>query len=82
MNSTEKEEEKEKDNIIKIGNTFTLSMNKKLGSGAFGELYRGNNIKTSEEVAVKIESMKCKTPQLIYESKILKLLEGGSKNIQ
>ena len=40
--------------------------------------YKGYNIKTNEEVAIKMESQKNKTPQLNYESKILKVLQGGS----
>ena len=27
---------------FKIGNYYKISMNKKLGSGAFGEIYHGN----------------------------------------
>jgi len=53
-------------------------MNKKLGSGAFGEIYHGINIKTSEEIAIKMESSKARHPQLAYETKILKYLQGGS----
>jgi casein kinase I family protein HRR25 len=69
----------EVDNEVKIGNMFSINMNKKLGSGAFGEIYRGINLKTDEEVAMKLESVKSKTPQLNYESKILKYLQGGGK---
>jgi predicted Ser/Thr protein kinase len=72
-NSTETENE------IKIGNMFSMNLNKKLGSGAFGEIFQGYNIKTNEEVAIKLESNKSKTPQLNYESKVLKLLQGLSK---
>lgn len=81
MNATIDEENvPEVDEEVKIGNTFSLFMNKKLGSGAFGEIYKGRNKKTEEDVAIKIESFKCKTPQLNYESKILKILEGGCKD--
>jgi len=55
-----------------------MYMNKKLGCGAFGAIYHGYNIKTGEEVAVKLESNNTSTPQLMYESKILKLLQGGT----
>jgi serine/threonine protein kinase len=41
---------------FKIGNSFKILMNKKLGSGAFGEIYLGLNIKTNEEVAIKMVS--------------------------
>jgi len=72
-------ESTEENNEVKIGNMFSIFMNKKLGSGAFGEIYKGINLKTNEEVAIKLESVKSKTPQLNYESKIYKLLQGGGK---
>ena len=50
-----------------------------LGTGSFGVIYSGLNNKTKEEVAIKIESLNTNTPQLIYESKILKILQGGGK---
>lgn len=65
---------------IKLGKDFTINSKKKLGCGAFGVIYSGFNNKTKEEVAIKLESQKTPTPQLLYESKILKLLQGGSKN--
>ena len=40
----------------------------KLGSGSFGEIYRGTNPQNGEEVAIKLESVKSKHPQLLYES--------------
>ncbi len=64
---------------INIGNAFSINSQKILGSGAFGVIYSGFNNKTKEEVAIKLESQKTQTPQLIYESKILKILEGGGK---
>ncbi|KAL5215970.1 hypothetical protein ABZP36_007371 [Zizania latifolia] len=59
-----------------IGGKFKLG--KKIGSGSFGELYLGVNIQTSEEVAVKLESVKSRHPQLHYESKLYMLLQGGT----
>lgn len=63
---------------IKLGKDFTINSEKMLGTGSFGVIYSGLNNKTKEEVAIKIESLNTKTPQLIYESKILKILQGGS----
>jgi casein kinase 1 len=78
-NSTtiENKQDGQYENEIKIGNMFSMLTHDRLGGGAFGEIYKGYNMKTKEEVAVKIESHKSKTPQLNYESKILKLLQGG-----
>ncbi|KAH0913650.1 hypothetical protein HID58_036971 [Brassica napus] len=66
-----------------IGGKFKLG--RKIGSGSFGELYlgfillvAGVNVQTGEEVAVKLESVKTKHPQLHYESKLYTLLQGGS----
>ncbi|KAI3455583.1 hypothetical protein Pfo_012246 [Paulownia fortunei] len=36
------------------------------------------NIQTNEEVAIKLENIKTKHPQLLYESKLYKLLQGGT----
>lgn len=51
----------------------------KIGSGSFGEIYGGVNVHTGEEVAIKLEPLKSKHPQLIYESKIYRVLQGGCK---
>ena len=79
--NTEKDQYKTFDleSEIKLGNAFSINSKKKLGCGAFGVIYLGYNNKTKEEVAIKMESQHSKTPQLIYEGKILKLLQGGSK---
>ncbi|PAA48093.1 hypothetical protein BOX15_Mlig012010g1 [Macrostomum lignano] len=50
---------------------------KKIGSGSFGEIYLGVNQTNGEEIAVKLESQKARHPQLLYESKLYKLLQGG-----
>ncbi|XP_010482773.1 PREDICTED: casein kinase 1-like protein 9 isoform X2 [Camelina sativa] len=59
-----------------FGGKFKLG--RKIGSGSFGELYLGVNVQTGEEVAVKLESVKTKHPQLHYESKLYMLLQGGT----
>jgi len=69
----------ENENEIYLGNSFMMIMNKKLGSGAFGDIFEGYNKKSNEKVAIKVESKKVKTPLLIYESKILKLLGDKGK---
>ncbi|CAE6176128.1 unnamed protein product [Arabidopsis arenosa] len=60
----------------RVGNKFRLG--RKIGSGSFGEIYLGTNIHTNEEVAIKLESVKTKHPQLLYESKLYRILQGGT----
>jgi len=62
---------------VYIGSQYKILINKKLGSGSFGDIYLGLNLKTKEEVAIKLELADSRTPQLNYESKILKFLQGG-----
>uniref|UniRef100_A0A6N2N2N8 non-specific serine/threonine protein kinase n=1 Tax=Salix viminalis TaxID=40686 RepID=A0A6N2N2N8_SALVM len=59
----------------RVGNKFRLG--RKIGSGSFGEIYLGTSIQTNEEVAIKLENVKTKHPQLLYESKLYKMLQGG-----
>ncbi|XP_039066250.1 casein kinase 1-like protein 1 isoform X2 [Hibiscus syriacus] len=59
-----------------VGNKFRLG--RKIGSGSFGEIYLGTNIQTNEEVAIKLENVKTKHPQLLYESKLYRFLQGGT----
>ncbi|KAG5012023.1 hypothetical protein JHK82_024197 [Glycine max] len=38
----------------------------------------GTNNQTNEEVAIKLENVKTKHPQLLYESKLYRVLQGGT----
>ncbi|XWS18850.1 hypothetical protein CRYUN_Cryun32bG0080300 [Craigia yunnanensis] len=60
----------------RVGNKYRLG--RKIGSGSFGQIYLGTNIQTNEEVAIKLENVKTKHPQLLYESKLYKILQGGT----
>ncbi len=60
---------------LRVGKKYRLGH--KIGSGSFGDIYLGKNATTQEEVAIKLESVKTKHPQLHYEAKIYKLLAGG-----
>jgi len=60
---------------LRVGGKFRLG--RKIGSGSFGDIYISTNVQTGDEVAVKLESIKSKHPQLLYESKLYKILAGG-----
>uniref|UniRef100_A0A8R1DW40 non-specific serine/threonine protein kinase n=1 Tax=Caenorhabditis japonica TaxID=281687 RepID=A0A8R1DW40_CAEJA len=60
---------------LRVGNRFRLG--RKIGSGSFGDIYLGQNIQTSEEVAVKLECVKSKHPQLHIESRLYHIMLGG-----
>ena len=51
-----------------INNKYKLL--RKLGEGSFGDVYQGINIETKQFVAIKLESLKCKHPQLEKEYKL------------
>ena len=50
---------------------------KKIGSGSFGDIYHAKDLLTGEDVAVKMEPVQSRHPQLLYEAKLLKILQGG-----
>ncbi|XP_059534732.1 casein kinase I-like [Myotis daubentonii] len=58
-----------------VGEKYKLV--KKIGAGSFGDVYLAINITSGEEVAVKLEPKKARYPQLLYESKLYKILQGG-----
>ncbi|XP_040577550.1 casein kinase I [Lepeophtheirus salmonis] len=60
---------------LRVGNRYRLG--RKIGSGSFGDIYLGTDISTFEEVAIKLECIKTKHPQLHLESRFYRLLQGG-----
>uniref|UniRef100_A0A4W4FJD6 non-specific serine/threonine protein kinase n=1 Tax=Electrophorus electricus TaxID=8005 RepID=A0A4W4FJD6_ELEEL len=60
---------------LRVGSKYRLG--RKIGSGSFGDIYLGANIATGEEVAIKLECVKTKHPQLHIESKFYKMMQGG-----
>jgi len=60
---------------VTIGGKFRLGS--KIGSGSFGAIHLGVNLRTGEEVAIKLEPLKSRHPQLLYEAKIYKGLAGS-----
>ncbi|KAL1326024.1 hypothetical protein HN51_036057 [Arachis hypogaea] len=60
----------------RVANKFRLG--RKIGAGSFGEIYLGTNVQTNEEVAIKLENVNTRHPQLLYESKLYRILQGGT----
>lgn len=60
---------------VRVGGRYRLG--RRIGSGSFGDIYIGEHICTGDEVAVKLESVKSRHPQLLHESKLYKILCGG-----
>jgi casein kinase I family protein HRR25 len=71
---------------LRVGNKYRLG--RKIGSGSFGDIYIGLILKVcsyfpgtcitdGEEVAIKMESVQTEHPQLHYEAKLYKQLQGG-----
>jgi casein kinase 1, gamma len=58
--------------VMMVGPNFRVG--KKIGSGNFGELRLGKNLYNNEHVAIKLEPMKTKAPQLHLEYRFYKLL--------
>ncbi|OHS92748.1 CK1 family protein kinase [Tritrichomonas foetus] len=59
-----------------VGNHYRLR--RRIGAGSFGEIYSAENIRSHRKVAVKLENMRTKVPQLSYESKLYSIFSGGT----
>lgn len=62
---------------LRVGKKYRLG--RKIGSGSFGEIYLGTNMTTGEEVAIKLEPVNSRHPQLLRETKIYRSLNGVGK---
>ncbi|KAK8793068.1 hypothetical protein WA538_000744 [Blastocystis sp. DL] len=60
---------------FRVGYNYRLG--RKIGSGSFGDIYLGTDISTCEEVAIKLEPVDSKSPQLGFEYKVYRQLKGG-----
>ena len=58
-----------------VANKYVIGI--KIGSGSFGQIHIGKNVQTNEDIAIKFESIRSKHPQLLYESRIYQILQGG-----
>lgn len=56
----------------KVGKKYMIS--KKLGAGAFGQIYQAIDLTSKEDVAIKLEAVNAKSPQLFYEAKLYQYL--------
>lgn len=63
----------------RIGEKYVIG--KRIGNGAFGEIFLATNIQTGEKVAVKLEPKKSKHPQLQFEARLMKLLSLSRRAI-
>jgi len=61
--------------VLMVGPNFRVG--KKIGCGNFGELRLGKNLYNNEHVAIKLEPMKSKAPQLHLEYRFYKQLGSG-----
>eukprot|EP01094_Clydonella_sp_ATCC50884_P022381 TRINITY_DN511_c0_g1_i5.p1 TRINITY_DN511_c0_g1~~TRINITY_DN511_c0_g1_i5.p1 ORF type:complete len:262 (-),score=64.85 TRINITY_DN511_c0_g1_i5:608-1393(-) len=60
---------------LRVGRKYRLG--KKIGSGSFGSIYLGTHLTDNEDVAIKLEAVKSKHPQLLYESRLYAILKGA-----
>lgn len=60
---------------VVIGGHFKIV--RKIGAGAFGEIFEAVNIKRGHQVAIKLENCESKNQQLLHEAKVLADLMGS-----
>lgn len=61
-----------------IGRNFIVL--EKIGSGSFGAIYIGKNLNTGEDVAIKYEKNQTRFPQLLFESRLYRILNADEDN--
>jgi len=53
-----------------------LELQRKVGAGCFGEVYKGKDLETGEDVAIKVEELRTSAPQLAFEYDVSKKIAG------
>jgi len=53
-----------------------FQLDRRIGSGSFGDVYAGLDLQNGDKVALKIEPSAAKSPKLMYEAKVYKSLDG------
>uniref|UniRef100_A0A7S1I508 non-specific serine/threonine protein kinase n=1 Tax=Eutreptiella gymnastica TaxID=73025 RepID=A0A7S1I508_9EUGL len=64
---------------LRVGNKYRIG--RKIGSGSFGDIYQGTNIQNGDAVAIKLEPVKTRHPQLLYESRLYKILNSAGNAV-
>lgn len=60
--------------VLMVGPNFRVG--KRIGCGNFGEIHIGKNLQTGQDIAIKMELIKSRAPQLHLEYKYYKSLAG------
>jgi serine/threonine protein kinase len=60
---------------IRVAGRYRLG--KLIGEGQFSKVYEGYNVHSGEEVAIKLEELKSRYPQILYEGKLMQQIQGG-----
>ncbi|KAI9430716.1 kinase-like domain-containing protein [Lactarius indigo] len=62
--------------IVRVHGRYRVGM--LLGSGTSGDVYLGQDIKTGQDIALKLEPIQTQTPRLSHEHSVYKALSGMS----
>ena len=74
METTSKDKEDKQDQLL-LNKTYLL--NKKISAGSFGTVYSGLNVKTKEEIAIKVEkNNEEEILSVLREAGLLSILQG------
>jgi casein kinase 1 len=59
-----------------VGRHFRVR--RRIGGGSFGEIYSGEDTRNHRRVAIKLEPLRTRVPQLLYESRLYAIFSGGT----